>query len=131
MTPQKISAPKRVFQTPTASEHCWNCYQQGELPWRLPVRRRGKEYVCMGAFCTPQCAKRYALDRLGSRGVECCAMVSELVRLSAGPHARCAPAPPFMALEEFGGPLPREQYHSSDCVVAPPHVHVEWLNVHM
>ena len=102
-----------------------------DLEWRLPVRRQGKEYVCIGAFCTPNCAKRYALDRLGSRGFESCAMVSELVRRAAGPHARCYPAPPFMSLKEFGGVLTREEYHQSDCVVAPPHMLVEWLNVHI
>ena len=84
----------------------------------------------MVSFCSPNCAKRYAIDRLGNRGLESCAMVSELVRKSAGARVRCAPSPPFMTLKEFGGPLSREEYHSTKVVVAPPHVLVEWLVVH-
>ena len=86
--------------------------------------------MCMGSFCSPNCAKRFAIDRLGNRGMESCAMVSELLRKSLGPKARCAPAPPFMALQDFGGPLSREEYHSATVVVAPPHMLVEWLTVH-
>ena len=61
--------------------------------------------------------------------MESCAMVSELVRKSE-PRRRCHPAPPFMALKEFGGTLTREEYHATRVVVAPPHVLVEWLNIH-
>ena len=129
--PTRIRAPLSV-RCIDGDSKCWNCSLPGpnKNEWRLPIRRKGSDYVCMGTFCSPNCAKRYALDRLGARGLESCAMVSELVRKSAGPKARCTPAPPFMALKEYGGPLSREEYHSTQCVVAPPHVLVEWLNVH-
>jgi len=54
-------------------------------------------------------------------------MVSELVRRSAGPKARCKVAPPFMALDTFGGPLSRAEYVEGNCAVVQPHVQLEYL----
>ena len=124
----RIKAPREVASI-DQDVLCWNCCEE-TTEWRLPIRRKGADYVCMGSFCSPNCAKRYAIDRLGNRGLESCAMVSELVRKAAGPTARCAPAPPFMCLKDFGGPLSREEFHEGRVVVAPPHVLVEWLKVH-
>ena len=110
---------------------CWNCAHAGDVAWRLPIRRTrcGTEFYGIGAFCSPECAKRYALDRLGSRGLQCCAYVSEVVRKIGGPNARCRIAPPFMSLDTFGGPLSREEYTRGFVCVVPSHVLVEYLHV--
>ena len=133
--PKKVQLPHNTFEIGLESEHCWNCSQNASPnKWRLPIRRKGSgkdlQYVCKGCFCSPNCAKRYALDRLGSRGVECCSMVSELLR-RVDKNLRCEPAPPFMALKKYGGHLSLEDYHDTRCVVAPPHMLVEYLNLHI
>ena len=108
------------------SRLCWNCAYP-HVAWSLPIKRIGSTYRSIGAFCGPECAKRYALDRMGARGLECCAMVSEMVRQTAGPKARCKPAPPFMSLRAFGGPLSREEYVRNRCEVVQANVAVEYL----
>ena len=127
----KYRIPQCVRYTPQGPSLCWNCADDKEdNEWRLPLRRRvDGTFDGMGAFCSPECCKRYALDRLGSRGLECCALVSELVRKSAGPKARCRAAPPFMCLNTFGGPLTREEYRSTFVSVTPANVLLEFLNV--
>ena len=122
--------PTCVRGTPIGKTRCWNCAHDGEAEWRLPMKRtRPGEFVGIGAFCSPECAKRYAIDRLGSRGLECCAYVSEVVRKIGGPKARCRIAPPFMSLDTFGGPLSREEYTRGFVCVVPAHVVVEYLHV--
>ena len=124
---ERVRLPRRV--RPIQGGACWNCAHAVQDGWVLPIRRRGRAYVGVGRFCGPECAKRYALDRMGARGLECCAMVSELVRMSAGPTARCKTAPPFMALDTFGGPLSYEEYIEGRCEVVQPHVTVEYMMV--
>ena len=125
----KYRLPQCVRHTPRGPSKCWNCADD-EAEWRLPTRRRfDGTFDGIGAFCSPECCKRYALDRLGSKGLECCALVSEIVRKIAGPKARCRVAPPFMCLDTFGGPLTREEYRQTFVCVTPAHVLLEYLNV--
>ena len=92
-------------------------------------RQKDGKYVCVGCVCSPACAKRYALDRMGSHGIERCAMVSELCRL-AGCKERIRPAPPFMSLQSYGGPLTLEEYRRDRVEVSMPPVYVEYLVCH-
>lgn len=134
--PSRVRLPTTCEPTPAPRADgswalCWNCaHSTEETPWRVPTRRLADAtFAGIGAFCSPECAKRYALDRMGSRGFERCAYVSELVRAANGVDARCRPAPPFMALDTFGGPLTLAQYRTNFVEVTPPNVVVEYLYV--
>ena len=122
--------PTNVRVTPRPPSRCWNCADDKDVQWSLPIKRNlDGTFKGIGAFCSPECCRRYALDRLGSRGFEHCALVCEVVRKINGPRARVGIAPPFMSLDTFGGPLTREEYKRGSVCVVPNHVIVEYMHV--
>lgn len=95
--------------------HCWHCRLTFDtvpcsLPWHYDEHQ--KTFHMKGLFCSWSCAKRYCLDQ---NEYNSASIVSNMKLLAIKYFGHPAnepinPAPPFTALDLFGGPLTPEQY---------------------
>ena len=106
----------------TSNAHCWHCRLTFDtVPCSIPCHydRATNAFSMKGIFCSWSCAKRFCLDQ---KEYHSSAMVSNM-RLLAILHFHhpedkpIVAAPPYLALELFGGPLSVEAFrkHQSTC----------------
>ena len=118
--PPLVLAPTATFLNDVC---CWNCsHSVGKdkvgacLPSvGLPIRKKKNgEWSCLGSFCSFECARRYALDRHGSKGIEHAANAACVARqLGHTVRGRIGIAPKPQSLNVYGGPLTIERYRAS------------------
>ena len=91
--------------------HCYNCcHPFYNKPFTLPIdfEPDTKRYKVFGNFCSPNCAKRYAMDdKILCNKVY---ILSKMCREMYDATYKIKPAPSKLLLKCFGGPLSIEQY---------------------
>lgn len=99
----------------TSNAHCWHCRLTFDtipcsIPWKYDDGK--KSFLLKGIFCSWSCAKRFCLDQ---RTYDSSTMVSNLRKLAIchfnhPANKTIIPAPPYTALNLFGGPMSVESY---------------------
>ncbi len=94
--------------------HCYHCVHPFETPpLFLPIEYRPerREYVGFGVFCSPGCAKRYAIERPTFNTPNQMTHIAQLAREMGVTNPVC-PAPPQLRLKIFGGDLSIDEFRA-------------------
>lgn len=106
----------QISKWPASSNvHCWHCRLQFDtipcsLPWHYDEQQQ--TFCLKGIFCSWSCAKRYCLDQQHYNASSIIANMKMLaIKHFSHPIAKkIQPAPPYTALNIFGGPMTTEQF---------------------
>eukprot|EP00965_Chrysotila_dentata_P181015 5975259-Pleurochrysis_carterae.AAC.2 len=104
------------------SVRCWTCCHAFDtIPIGLPTKmhRLTKKLHVVGVFCSFNCAKRHALDNLGSSSWEACHLLTYMHKRVVGHTSGIPPAAGRMALTEFGGVLSIDEFRKGFMVLPP------------
>lgn len=102
---------------------CWNCTHTFDgIPIAIPGslhRNKSTLVGCYGVFCSFNCAKRYCMNKNRHDSMQQLQLLSLLHMKILGNTARIFPAPPFQALDKYGGYMSIEEYRK-DFISLPP-----------
>ncbi len=110
----------------TNQKLCWNCCSRENVKYSIPLKYINGVYMMHGDFCSYQCGARYIHDtydnsELWSRYNLLNMYYNEMMNTSG---ERVQMAPNKYLLQDFGGTMTHEEYHSRDTndkiMVFPP-----------
>tara|TARA_B100001741_G_scaffold312664_1_gene316534 strand:+ start:207 stop:1220 length:1014 start_codon:yes stop_codon:yes gene_type:complete len=118
-----LGAHTNIDEWPSSTDKaCWNCtYEFDTIPIMLPGKyKTGRLHDCCGIFCSFNCARRYCAAQNTQKSWEQNQLLTWLAKKILGSSTiRIAPAPPFQALERFGGYLSIDEFRK-DAISLPP-----------
>lgn len=98
----------------TTSRYCWwcRCIIMGKEIHRLPMEYTKGKYIYEGFFCSPSCAKAYALDESPKSRETYSKALSLLENMYSGEDIKktIIPSPPWELLKDWGGVWSYPQY---------------------